>query len=421
MMRLWPDSISKVEKVFIWFIFITHVYFIYRYPFKYGSASTSGTYSSTPFIFKVGKYLIVLLMEFYVLVQYTLSTCKVSLSRGQKIIIFFVVLFASYLSFSSVLNIGSGVGNISFAVETTFFIPLVLFFALFLNKKEYFYTEIIFYSFAYHLFYSLVQVILYVMVGRLPNIGYPGGFARFGGGWDTPNAFGMFIILPFVLGLALHRHQRRALLKVIILTTPILILLTISLTATAVFIGAFGLFLLLSRRWSQLFVGVFFLVGGVAAAIATPGIYELIVAVMEAKSESIAAHQESLDLGKYLGGHNIFELLGGGVGDQVFSESTYVYVLSNFGVFGFLVLSLIIGLSVINGIFKINTARRYSPRRADLFAAYVTYVIAFAIGAINLPFFSIFPVNVYFWFSVVMIWFMPATSDVERQVSTVPA
>jgi hypothetical protein len=84
-----------------------------------------------------------------------------------------------------------------------------------------------------------------------------------------------------------------------------------------------------------------------------------------------------------------------------------VYALSNFGVFGLGLLLAIIGISLVLGILKVNKARKHSRWRSDLFAAYVAYVGAFAVGAINLPFFSIFPTNVYFWFAVVMIWFLP--------------
>jgi hypothetical protein len=399
------------EKVFIYFIALTHVYFVFRYPLKYGSATSSGSYSSTPLVLQVGKYVAVLLLEGVLVTYYLLRPVKVKLNSNQKVFIALVGALTIYTTAAALLNIGQGVNKISTSIELSFFLPIFIFFAVFCRHNIKKYSNVIILSYLYHLVYSTIQIVLYATIGRLPNIAYAGGLARFGGGWDAPNAFGMFVLLPLFVAWSLrsgrqHSTTWRVLHTVTLLTAPVLVFLTLSLTSFAVLFGGAGLYLVLSRRWKALLALFSSVIAGVVFVILTP-LYDLVLFFIEAKSASIEAHQESLKLGKYVGDHNVFELLGGGVGSHLFSESTYVYALSNFGVFGLGLLLAIIGISLVLGILKVNKARKHSRWRSDLFAAYVAYVGAFAVGAINLPFFSIFPTNVYFWFAVVMIWFLP--------------
>jgi len=226
----------------------------------------------------------------------------------------FLTLLGGFCAYSFVINLtmigdDSSIGDPSF-VKAFFFFPLLAFLPFFYQGQKsigkYFAVVVVF-GMTYHVLYSLVQIACYFAFGRVPSLAYPGGLTRFGGGWDDPNGFGAFLILPLLVVLS-RRFVNRITRYIGLITILTLLALTISGTAIVGTTCAVLCYSAFKRR----FLIIFAVVAPITIAItASPDLRNLIAFAYEAKLTSIQSHIDELSVADFFQNASVLELLLG--------------------------------------------------------------------------------------------------------------
>lgn len=387
-------------------IVVSDLYYFLRYPLQYGDTSTSPTYSATPLFYQAGKYGLFALMLAALFVLCCLHAPRLRL-RTQDALPF--VVLGSVLSYACLMTLiaifTQGAAAAGHMLKALFVIPAAFFIPAFYQENTLGHFERVFKAlFKLHLLYSAVQVILFLSTGRLPALAYIGGVPRFGGGYDDPNAFGIFLIIPLLYAIGSRGLRRRRLL---LLAITALLLATQSLTAIGAALLAVTTFCLIRGMWKTLMAAVAMAAAIAIAILATPGIIDLIILFVTMKQGSIEAHARSMDLGSLMAGHTIAEYVLGSLRGAIASESFYVISLVNYGAVATLILVTLLSATALLGFMKARSVRRSDPHRELLLAACTAFVLAVTVGALNLPLLGIFPVNLYFWIAAALIWTVP--------------
>lgn len=255
------------------------VYDFHRYIFQYNSEGTSPTYTNTPTVWKLGKYL---------LVPIILGIYFATLSYSNKTNKWFLPIY-SLVIFILLVNVLNGVLYGEFNTdETGYCFWFLVMIPYWFSPNSVFTTKI-----NYHKLITWSAIILYIsngiavgnyyLNGRLPALGYEGGLVRFGGFWDDPNAFGIICVFYFYYFI----NRKKYLLT---LSAVACILLTFSFTAYFLLIASIGYWVfktyrVISKKW--LITGVV-----IVLLISAVGLYffEPLMALYEIKSESVNEH-----------------------------------------------------------------------------------------------------------------------------------
>jgi hypothetical protein len=416
------SDFKSLEFIFLIFLIISQVWYSYRYVMQYGDEGTSPTYQATPPVYQATKYFIAASL-------FALSLALLIARKGARVSVtnatnLFLTLLGGFCAYSFVINLtmigddSSVVGDPSF-VKAFFFFPLLALLPFFYQGQKsigkYFAVVVVF-GMTYHVLYSLVQIACYFAFRRVPSLAYPGGLTRFGGGWDDPNGFGAFLILPLLVVLS-RRFVNRIARYIGLMTILTLLALTISGTA---FVGTTCAVLCYSA-FKRRFLIIFAVVAPITIAItASPDLRDLIAFAYEAKLTSIQSHIDELSMADFFQNASVLELLLGQHVVGAKNESFYLAFLQTYGFAGLTWLCIILFASIANVIHKAETAKRYGDLYgAEIFMILASFVVGFCAAAAITPTFFIFPVNVYFWLAIMIIWLTPV-SESRRADSASP-
>lgn len=386
----------KLSVVRLWYFFIAitlliaFLYNSYRYPLQINAASTSPTYSQTPFILKVGKYLIFSSLYAVLIFTRLYLLPRLKIGNWRQVASFIFILFLS------VFPIIVGVLNKNIpTLETGFFFLVALVFHLFkpfpipvsrIVKLLKWLTIIA-------IIYNFTQVFLFFAVDRLPALAYANSISvRFGGLLDDPNGFGIMLALFIGFSYVYFKGLKRIIILgslglSLLLTQSLTALGAITFTVVLVMLG-YMLFTYRASKtilWTGIF-SLFFLTVLVAA------LFEQILAFIQLflllKAGSIEAHAGTLDV---LIESNALHWLGL-QSMNGFSETGYINLIINLGVL-YTVFFLAYGLYAIYKYFLLFVASEGNKQVQSIALAGLLYLITVYLGMLNLPLEQVFPVN----------------------------
>ena len=358
-------------------------YYIYRYVLQYNSDDTSPTYSNTPVLFQLAKYLILILLLAAFFVFVLLHFRKDARSGALFMAAGLLIIQNVYIFF---------VSGDSDAVTMCCCLFLALLIGLSSEETELGAIDRIF-SFFLHfsILYECVQIALYFLVGRLPALGYDTGVltdVRFGGPWDAPNEFAL--LLAFLLPYAALKYKgwRRALYVAVL---SIMLILSWSLTGIAtillivVVVGLKELFLRSKNALHTLTACVAGLCAlgafGLVFYFNSSAIHDFVAS----KMGSIQGHLDGWDLS----GLSVWNLLGL-YPDMEFSEVGLIVLLRRGGVLQVL-LFYGLGIYCAARAGRLAKLHRGDAVRRRLYISMLWYLAAFLIASFNLPMMVSFP------------------------------
>ena len=415
------SAARTLEFLFLCFLFLSQIYYGYRYIFKYDSTGTSPTYANTPFAFKAAKYAIAIIFLFFSFMVLAYHRGRARVIKQQDL--FFLVWVSGFVSYCAALGItflqGPHALDRDLVFRGFFFFPLLAIlpfhFRSWKSLEKYF-SLILKFGCAYNVIYSVIQIAAYKLYGRLPALGYPHGLVRFGGGWDDPNAFAAFLVLPilFLVSDAFSAGMRRFVEIVVFLT---LLALTVSLSGIGALLLAIGIYAVIRRKWSWIFVCALV----VAGILIDPITRELLLFAYKAKQASIESHLTTMSLSTFVTRSSLPALLfGEHAGHAATNESYYVALTQNYGFVGLLWFLSIIVLTIVNSCAK---ASRYQFQRlyreAEVFRVLAAFIGGLSLASIGIAYFYVFPVNLYLWLSIFIVWLTPecvVTQELPREI-----
>ncbi len=390
------NKFSAIDFLVVLTLLIAFYYNAYRYPLQINNTGTSPTYSETPLILKVGKYLVTLAVLLVVLASKRVFTTRISKQHfwyGGA----WLLLIAIPVAWGLVTR------NFQF-IETGFFLAPGFFFFL-LSYRTYNFSSlarVLKYTVLIGIFFNLLQIFLFVTIKRLPGLAYPDSFAvRFGSFLDDPNAFGILLALLLGFTMIYFRGWKK---KLMLATLWLFLLLTQSLTALLAvpfaFVGYQAMHLLhFQRVRARSLVTVGLIVGTTVFVIVAflNQIIEVGTVVYLMKKGSIEDHYESF--------LRLFQIswvqLAGLRPANIFSETGYVNLIANFGLPYTLLYVTMVGLA-IRKLFVAYLSTTQRDEKSVIFASLI-YLLAFSIGMLNLPLEQVFPVNVLTGLLVAMV------------------
>lgn len=185
---------SPIVKCFFIGLVVYLFYYSYRYIFQYNSQMTSPTYSDTPFMFQLMKYLLLVFIILGMSICFIISNKKAKITSTSILLLVFMILQAyQFLMSRSTIMLTMLIA----------FIPcfLLITYDEKINISSLDKLMMIFMYFT--IIYEFVQIFLYLFTGRLPALAYDTGIitdVRFGGSLDDPNGFSIIIAfyIPYV-------------------------------------------------------------------------------------------------------------------------------------------------------------------------------------------------------------------------------
>jgi hypothetical protein len=385
------EKASPPNRAFWLIVVLLTVYQSYRYPLQINSSGTSPTYSDTPVILQAGKF--VLAIPF---IAIFLTQCGVQRMRLSYWLAASAALFLFGFSVLKIVN-QSDPGYIDASFWLLFSLVAAMSVkSVSIGQIERYFKFLLFYSFAS----SILEVALFITIGRLPALAYATGLSvRFGAFLDDPNGFAPFCFL--MLGWSLYRY-RGWLRASLIFGLFVLLLLTQSWTAIIFFMG----FLLLwsfraTFRWPVFsFPLLCLLVLAVGLVVSRFGnsLGALLWELVSTKQQS--AQEHVVPLSEWVLTWSRWVLLGTSKYEPF--ESWWAAAAINFGLIWACVDFLVVGALV----FAIQRAHSAAGRQTcPTYAGLLFFAVYFFIGSFNLPYPSIFPANVlFFTFSFLVLF-----------------
>ena len=385
-------ALSELWYTFGWTVLLLAFFYnSYRYPFQINATSTSPTYSPTPFIFKVGKYLIFALM--YAALGYARFYTQPRLKLGtyRQAAIIGVAFFLSFFP----LLVGVIIRSIA-TIETGFFLCVAFMFHLYHRYQLPIepLVRLLKWITLVAIGYNLMQILLFVTIGRLPALAYANSIAvRFGGPLDDPNGFGILIAL--LLGFSFY-YFRGTVRSLVLGSLLLSLLLTQSLTALASVVLATGgaalSYAVLTYRASKSLLWTGLLGAGVVVGLILVFLDEVVAFVnlfLLLKAGSIEGHAESAevllesDITHWLGIRSM----------NAFSETGYINLIVNLGV-GYTLLFIAYGIRAMYRCLRWLVSPQHDRSTKSLALAMLLYLLTVYIGMLNLPLEQVFPINV---------------------------
>lgn len=379
------------------------LYYCYRYILKYNSDGTSPTYTDTPFEFQVAKYIIAAILIFLLFLILLINEVKIKFGKIEVALFFtFVLLFIKSVYFS----------EFDFVFKLILFLA-VAYFVVFIENDN-FETKLVKVNkivFIYHLIYSLVQMFLYVVFDRLPALGYESSLVRFGGGWDDPNAFAVYLVIPYVFAaLDLFNRKEKPVKKIpkylIIISIIFLEIMTFSFMGYFCFLVATIFIAVRFFRKNQMF----FLVCAALTLLTGLLLLDKIIDVFILKSESIAIHLSHLLLS--FGGENKLVGFFFGNSEFVINENFYNMIMCNFGI---IPLCLIFGLCV-SFVYISYKVYKENPNNDINYIMFI-FITIISVCQIGLPYLNIFPINFIYFLSV--FWMLNKYRRKSKQLKAI--
>lgn len=369
-----------LNKIIITFFYFINFYYVYRYIFKYNGSNTSPTYYDTPVALQIFKYCVAFL--FFLIGIFFLFKFKVKIEVG----IFEIVISAMALEFMI-----KSIYVMEFSVFIKYFTFLVMaYFVMFLCDLDDFISKVLAANkivLIYHIIYSGIQVIFYVCFDRLPALAYRDGYVRFGGGWDDPNSFGIYLCLPIVFLLCSYMEEAKTLKKfMFIFLCIILEIMTLSLTGyCGLFISLFFVVLRYRKKFNWCIIGGISAVGFVLLILNSSILYKAI----KWKMGSIELHLKML-LPEFADGSFSSVLFGSN--KYIHSENFYNVILKNAGLIYWIGT---IGLTIYGIYMSYNV---YKKNKSDIICfTCMVFLVTFSIAQMGIPYSLCVPVNYIYW------------------------
>lgn len=374
---------GQAEKVLAFFCLAAGLYYCYRYALQYNSTGTSPTYSDTPLAFQIGKYAL-FAVAYFIVILYAMRS-------GRRVggLTIWVLPAISYCLLTSLAR-----GGLTEYLKYYYFIlPACIVMFVPDDRIDRVVLKVFVALFIYHLVYEAVQILLFRLVGRLPALAYEKSLTRFGGGWDDPNAFGVFLCIPIAYCLTLIERGSASRVHYFALAASIVMLI---ITYSYSSFIAFGVTLIVCMSLPD--KSGKFRVGTVIAAL----LLLIIILVrwqrfsaefarlISQKAGSFSAHTAN---GAALLGRvsHPIELLFGSK-DFVYSEDAYVAIFMSYGLVG-----LTFTLAPIAYVLRCST-RQFDRFTGDpLFIAAFAYFVSQSVGQMFIPHLSVFPLNYFYW------------------------
>ena len=362
---------KKISYVLLIILNVYLYYYSYRYILKYNSTSTSPTYSDTPTLFKVLKYLIL----FVLLLVFILYSVKKKIKiRGRKILLFLAILILMLQEVYCFI-IAKGFDQLIFAM--CFAPPLLM--ITFDSGMDAKFVDKTFEVFVYiAIVYEALQVGLFFLAKRLPALAYDTGVitdVRFGSVWDDPNGFGIFLAFLIPYSYMKFKGIKRILICGALIG---MLALTWSLTAFLAVSILCGLGIIVSilkdtkrSLWIYIVTIAAIIIGFVGALLKIDSIVKL----FENKMGSISEHLESFRFEDF----TVYQFLGV-LPKTIDFESGAVRLLYIGGILHFI---LFYGLSIV-ALVRLRILARKS-KYSRLYLAMFWFNIAFILSSSNLP------------------------------------
>lgn len=341
----------------------------YRYIFKFNATVTSPTYSDTPFILQIAKYVAIFLLLLLLLIHEKKS---ILISKG-VLFFHFSVLFTSIVLVLN--NIFTGAVNIEY-LEVLFWYVIFCVFLLvdklfFIEFKNWFLGNLKLILWVL-LISNFIVILNYFLFGRLPALAYEGLMVRFGGMWDDPNGFGFFCaaVFPYAYNIK-DRKLMFGLIVSIILTLSLSSYLTLFFVLLLLIFNNKGKLNISLLKPIVLFMAVVFISAWIY--------WDELLLLYEFKSGSIDEHA---DLAKVkIGILDVFER------NMFFHETWYLAFLINL---------FPISLLIIIGVCHYCISNiKVTPKNIFQY-----YIIAFLFGNLFIPLFIVYPLNLLFFLFV---------------------
>lgn len=406
---------QRGDRLFLMILLGSQIYYFHRYVFRYSDPGTSPTYAPTPFIWQFGKYALLGLATAILFANVTSRRKPRIQHRGLNSFLFTMTIVCAVFTLVEVMLVGPSVG--STLIELWWFWPTLLLLphiyrdAIPLERV----LNVIGILALYNILFSAWQLFNYHHSGRLPALAYPHGLIRFGGGLDDPNGFGIWVILPLLLlaaGWPRYMTRRARLILAIVLLY--LLVRTVSYSAGIAFLMGFLLFVVITRQFNRAVAGLVVLIGGLSYEISSGAVSRAIgYKVASAGSRfDFSATTGLSSTGKpaytvsgYLNHLDLTRFLFGGAATAPHTEIGYLAVAMSFGFPAMLLLLGVICITVGYGIRRTRSFRNAGRElEAKLVGALTAYCFAFAVGSLGVPYFTVFPANLFFWLVATLIW-----------------
>lgn len=360
----------------------------YRYPFRINSTDTSPTYADTPLWLSLGKYLLVALVLAAAVGARSLDRERVRLLRPLE------ALAYAYLAAVPIVA-GIAVAEPDIAQIGVFFlVPLVLLPFGGWRVEPARINRLVRATVYVAIGVQLLQVALFLTVGRLPALAYTDTVSiRFGSFLDDPNGFGILVawMLPFTW--AYFGWVRSAVLTALLLLS---LVLTQSLTAIAVtgVVSAISLAWWATRGGRPLLLTVtatagLLVAGGALVYRFLDPLSQTWAVFMLSKQGSIVGHAESLEIVRSL---RAMSLAGVEPAADSWGESGYANFLAFFG-FAYPILYVAVIGRGAAAYFRMFSSPAADRELRAFSAAGLGFLLAVLLANINLPVAEIYPLN----------------------------
>lgn len=223
-MQTESDKEIRFSNLILLLLIFPLYYYSYRYIFQYNSAETSPTYSATPFLFQICKYLMLAFLLARVAILNLPRKDIITTPYFQKELFLLSVFCLLFFLHGLIEGINQAL--------VMFIAPVICCMYggwHYLDVEKY--EKWLYVYFIYALVYDAVQIFLFFKIGRLPALAYEGSTSvRFGGPLDDPNGFGilMAFFIPFV-----YKYVQGRMKYVMSFFAVIMLLLSQSGTAVA--------------------------------------------------------------------------------------------------------------------------------------------------------------------------------------------
>jgi len=377
-----PDKLFWVSLIFC------TVFVSYRYPLQLGTSDTSPTYSDTPANIQAAKFVAVLSLS--ILSSWWALNTPIKTKRLPLLVLIILLQCA-------VLAKALYAFDVRF-IDQTFWPLAALVLGLGVREVN---TKSLEVFMKFLLVFSLtsdaIEVLLFLVAGRLPAQGYPNSIVvRFGAWLDSPNDFACILFLLMGWALVRYRGFKRIAVEGALF---VCLLLTQSFTAYAFF--AASLLLLIARHAvrrprSFLWMGAVLGIVSVATALLLPDLFS---SLMESKTTSIAGHLRTpKDL---LGNWERWVWVGAPVYDVY--ENWWISSLFNLGI-PWVVLCLACMVWLLSLVVRAFTNATNTLDRA-VFAGILALSSYCVIGSWSFPVLTFFPVNFLFYLFCFLVAF----------------
>ena len=353
-------------------------YYSYRYIFKWANDITSGSYTNTPMIVQVAKYMICAVM----LVIALFFGIDTHIRRDQLKNLVILLAFQWVWSLYIFLNIRD-----SRTLIMLMGISITLVMCLVRPELKFDVLDSIFRIFIIYTFiYELVQIVLYISIGRLPAIAWANAGimqVRFGGAFDDPLVFSIFcaFLIPYVA------HRFRGYRRIFYIGSfLVFLMLTWTLTSIVTLLGVYCMSKVLSvlrkKRVHRQILLVSILFGAVFFVFLLFYGRDFIIALYNAKKGSIQAHLQSSSVSDV----SVFLTLIRIIPEGKQAESTLTRMIYTGGLL-YLMMFYILGIRSSLKLYKYQKyAQKDSKQKNPIILGMFYYQICFMVASLNLPF-----------------------------------